>query len=125
MSNQVPTNRKIPTAANTGAIAPIGLELNEDRVIPKKQVWSWAMWDWATQPFNSVILTFVFVALYLVGDDFLPSAIAALEDGAPEKERALAELSSILGWGGTIAGIFIAVLAPVLAQRADAASGGC
>lgn len=121
MSDHLPTNRKIPTVANTGAIAPIGLELNEDRDIPKKQIWSWAMWDWATQPFNSVILTFVFVALYLVGDDFLAPSIAALADDAPEKERALAELSAVLGWGGTIAGIFIAVLAPVLAQRADAA----
>ncbi len=38
MSDHLPTNRKIPTVANTGAIAPIGLELNEDRDIPKKQI---------------------------------------------------------------------------------------
>ena len=43
-----------------------------DRVIPRKQVVSWAMWDWATQPFNSVLLTFVFAPLYLVSANFLP-----------------------------------------------------
>ena len=31
--------------------------------IPRKRVISWAMWDWAMQPFNTVILTFVWVAL--------------------------------------------------------------
>lgn len=121
MSEHVPTERNIPTAANTGAVAAIGLDLNEDREIPRKQVWSWAFWDWATQPFNSVILTFVFVSLYLVGDNFLDPAIAALADDAPAKERAIAELSSMVGWGGTVAGIVVALLAPVLAQRADAA----
>ena len=30
----------------------------------RRQVFSWALWDWATQPFNSVILTFVFASLY-------------------------------------------------------------
>lgn len=33
-----PTERTIPTAANTGAVGPLGLELNADRVIPRKQV---------------------------------------------------------------------------------------
>lgn len=87
---------------------------------PRKQVVSWAFWDWATQPFNSVILTFVFAALFLVSDAFLPDDIAALEANDPIKERALAELSSGYGLATTIAGILILLLAPVLGQRADA-----
>ncbi|MCD2441038.1 MFS transporter [Agromyces sp. SYSU K20354] len=99
----------------------MGLQLQEGRVIPRRQVFSWALWDWATQPFNSVILTFVFTALYLTSDTFLDPAVAALGEGDPAYERGLAELASGLGWAITIAGILIALLAPVLGQRADVA----
>ena len=110
-----------PPTVNTGAIGVMGLQLQEGRVIPRRQVLSWALWDWATQPFNSVILTFVFTALYLTSGTFLDPAVAALGEGDPAYERALSELASALGWAITIAGILIAVLAPVLGQRADVA----
>ena len=110
-----------PPTVNTGAIGVMGLQLQEGRVIPRRQVLSWALWDWATQPFNSVILTFVFTALYLTSDTFLDPAVAALGEGDPAYELALSELASALGWAITIAGILIAVLAPVLGQRADVA----
>ena len=113
------TTRKVHTAANTGAVAVMGLDLQEGRVIPRKQVVSWALWDWATQPFNSVILTFVFTALYLTTDVFLDPTIAALPDRVPLKERALGDLASGLGLATTIAGLAIALIAPVLGQRAD------
>ncbi len=87
--------------------------------VPPRQVWSWAMWDWATQPFNSVILTFVFVSLYLVSDSFLPADVAGLDVSDPVKQRALAELTSGYGWVTFWAGIAILVLAPVLGQNAD------
>ena len=86
----------------------------------RKRVWSWALWDWATQPFNSVILTFVFTALYLTSDAFIDPAIAALGSGNPEYDTAIDNLASGLGWGITAAGILIALVAPVLGQRADA-----
>jgi UMF1 family MFS transporter len=113
-------DRRIPVIANTGAVAAVGLDLQEGKVVPRKQVVSWAFWDWATQPFNSVILTFVFTALYLVSDSFLPAEIVALPEGDPLRERALADLASGLGLAGTIAGLAIFALAPVLGQRADA-----
>ena len=113
------TAKRIPTTANTGAVAAVGLDLQEGKVIPRKQVVSWAMWDWATQPFNSVILTFVFTALYLVTDVFLSPEIAALADDDPLKVRAIAELASGFGLATGIAGLAIALLAPVLGQRAD------
>ena len=99
--------------------------------IPKRTVRSWALWDWATQPFNSVILTFVWVSLYLVSDAFLPDEVAAqnadgtLEcatsaDAATEYCRGLANLSANYGWITFVAGIIVLVLAPVLGQQADA-----
>jgi UMF1 family MFS transporter len=121
MTNETPDNdvaattaKKVPTMANTGAIAAVGLDLQEGKVIPRKQVFSWALWDWATQPFNSVIITFVF-SVYLVSDLFLPAGIAPDESG----ENAI--LTSGLGWAVGAAGILIALLAPVMGQRSDAA----
>jgi len=113
------TEKKIPVAANTLAVGVVGLDI-ENKVVPRKQVVSWALWDWATQPFNSVILTFVFASLYLVSDSFLPADIASLPEGDATREAALAQLSSGYGWATTAAGILILLLAPVLGQRADA-----
>ncbi len=95
-----------------------GLELRRGAV-PRRRVVSWAMWDWATQPFNTVIITFVFTALYLTSDAFVDPAVAALGEDDPAYERALAGLTSGLGAWITAAGVLIAVLAPVLGQRAD------
>ena len=117
------TTKKVPVTANTGAILAVGLDLQEGKVIPKKQVRSWALWDWATQPFNSVLLTFVFVPLYLVNSTFLPADVAALkpEDGAttvdPAYTAGIADLSAQFGLAIALAGIAIALLAPVLGQR--------
>jgi UMF1 family MFS transporter len=119
MSDNGATPRKIPTAANTGAVAAVGLELQEGRVIPRKQVWSWALWDWGTQPFNTVILTFIFTALYLTEDYFLPPEVAALGPGNPTYDAGIATLVANLGYAGAVAGVAIALLAPVLGQRSD------
>ncbi|WP_062210254.1 MFS transporter [Demequina oxidasica] len=99
--------------------------------IPRKRVISWALWDWATQPFNSVIITFVFVALYLASDSFIDPAIAALGEGNATYDAAIAALVSKVGWAVTIAGVFVALIAPVIGQRADSSGrrkvwlGGC
>ncbi|HRN29143.1 MAG TPA: MFS transporter, partial [Terrimesophilobacter sp.] len=92
---------QLPAAAHTDAVAVIGLELRGETPAPKKQVYSWALWDWATQPFNTVILTFIFTALYLVTDQFLPPEIAALAEDDPVRTAAEAGLASGLGLGGT------------------------
>jgi UMF1 family MFS transporter len=108
-----------PATANTGAIAAMGLELQEGRRIPRKQIVSWAFWDWSTQPFNSVILTFVFTALYLTTDAFVSPEIAALPAKDPRHVAALAELASGLGLAGAVAGFLIFLFAPVMGQRSD------
>lgn len=100
-----------PGTANTGAIAAMGLELQEGAQIPRSRIVSWALWDWATQPFNTVILTFVF-SVYLVSDLFLPPGAAP---GADEN----AVLTSGFGLAVGAAGVAIALLAPVLGQRSD------
>ena len=91
-----------------------------EKATKKSTILSWALWDWGLQPFNTIIVTFIFTALYLTTDAFLPEHLAALADEDPAKKAALADLASGLGWGSTIAGLLILVLAPVLGQQADA-----
>lgn len=112
--NDAATSKRVPVVANTGAVAAVGLDLQDGKVVPRKQVISWALWDWATQPFNSVIITFVF-SVYLTSSLFLPAGVTPDESG----ENAI--LTSGLGWAVGAAGILIALLAPVMGQRADAA----
>jgi UMF1 family MFS transporter len=74
--------------------------------VTRGRIIAWAVWDWGSAAYNAVILTFVY-SVYLtdaVGDD-LPGDISA---------------NTWLGWSLGLAGFFIAVLAPVTGQRADA-----
>ncbi len=68
----------------------------------KSTVAAWAIWDWAGQPFNSVMLTFVF-------GPYIAGAVAA------DKETGQAALSG----AQTIAGIIVAILAPMVGVWAD------
>lgn len=68
----------------------------------RKKIISWAMWDWGTQPFNTVITTFVF-AVYLTSSAFGDTNAT----------------SKALGYSTTAAGLLVAALAPVLGQNAD------
>lgn len=68
----------------------------------RKKVWSWAMWDWGTQPFNTVITTFVF-AVYITSEDFGPTNQTSLG----------------ISISTAITGLLIALLAPVLGQNSD------
>jgi len=86
----------------------------------QRAVRAWALWDWSTQPFNSVIITFVFIPLYLTSSAFLEPRVAALPVADPIRQHALDDLAAGIGGWVTFAGIAIALLAPVLGQRADA-----
>ena len=108
---------------------------DEEGRIPKRKIYAWALWDWATQPFNTVLLTFVWVPSFLTSYFFLDPEVAASGVGADGKRLdcntaanafteycgGLGHLATQLGWGITVAGLLIALLAPVLGQRADAA----
>ncbi|MDN4473193.1 MFS transporter [Demequina zhanjiangensis] len=111
--------RPEPAGPSTAGAAP-SLAVS-DTPKGKGRVVAWALWDWATQPFNSVIVTFVFTALYLTSDAFIDPEIAALGADHPSYDLAIASLTSGLGLAGTLAGVFVALLAPVLGQQADTA----
>src|SRR5699024_10357297 len=108
-------------AADSEALPVFGLQQKlASRPVKRSTILSWALWDWGLQPFNTIILTFIFTALYLTTEAFLPADLQALSDDDPLKQHALADLASGLGLGTTVAGLLILVLAPVLGQQADA-----
>lgn len=76
-------------------------------VSSRGQVFAWGLWDWGSSAYNAVILTFVF-SVYLTD---------AVGRGLPGPIDAGAWLGYAIGG----AGLLIALAAPVLGQRSDAA----
>ncbi len=68
----------------------------------RRATWAWALWDWAEQPYPTLMQTFIF-PVYLTG------AVAAGNKAADQQ----------LGWAVAIAGLILALIAPVLGRRAD------
>lgn len=76
---------------------------------PRRARWpvvAWGLWDWGSAAFNAVITTFVFT-VYLTAED---------DAGEPLFG---AGVDTKLGWALAAAGLTIAVLAPLIGQRAD------
>jgi UMF1 family MFS transporter len=63
---------------------------------------AWALWDWAEQPFPTIFSTFIF-PIYITSSAF-----------GPEEDT-----SRALGLAATIAGIAVALVAPVFGRRSD------
>ncbi|WP_298295369.1 MFS transporter [uncultured Litoreibacter sp.] len=79
----------------------------------KKRVRGWMMFDWASQPYNTSLLTFVF------GPYFAAVVAKQLMDGGLIESAAKAQAQSTWGWALTISGLLIAALAPVMGAVAD------
>lgn len=87
----------------------------------RPRVLAWALWDWGSAAFNAVVTTFVF-STYLSSTYFVDPAIVAAagdDDKNPALVAAKASNASLIGLALMIAGILVAVLAPVLGQRSD------
>lgn len=81
------------------------LALSKNTKTSGKKILAWALWDWGTQPYFTVITTFVFAVYITTADYFSP--------GNPNAPTLALSTST------TIAGIIIALIAPVLGQTAD------
>lgn len=79
----------------------------------RKRIWGWYFFDWASQPFNTLVLTFVF------GPYFAEVATAHFIGQGMDAKAAGAAAQSFWGAGQTFSGVFIALLAPVLGAIAD------
>ncbi len=67
----------------------------------RKRIWGWFFFDWASQPYNTLLITFIFA----------PYVKELMEDGSAAQ--------AAWGFGIGAAGIVIALLAPVLGAMAD------
>ena len=70
----------------------------------KRRVRGWMMFDWATQPFFTLGLTFIF------GPYFAVVAAEAFLNNGMDKDTAAASAQTIWSWGQAIAGIFVAII---------------
>ena len=92
---------RVVTAETTGAPEPT-TALRAEGSGGLGRIVGWAMWDWGSQPFNTVITTFVF-SVYLTSESF----------GSTNST------STALAIATAIAGLLVAALAPVLGQNSD------
>lgn len=79
----------------------------------RQRIWGWWFFDWASQPYNTLLLTFVF------GPYFAEVASAKFMAGGLDAEAAGAAAQAYWGWGQTLSGVIIAGLAPILGAVAD------
>jgi UMF1 family MFS transporter len=77
----------------------------------KRATWAWALWDWAEQPYPTIMQTFVFPT-------YLASAVAGVAGNATECAPGQT-IDSQLGWATAIAGLVLALTAPVIGRRSD------
>ena len=79
----------------------------------KKKIWGWMFFDWASQPYNTLLLTFIF------GPYFAQTVSDMFISGGMEVEAAKAHTQSIWATLLWITGLMIAFSAPVLGAAAD------
>jgi UMF1 family MFS transporter len=108
-------DRPVPLIAHDDAAAA-SARRRRDGSPARGGVFAWALWDWGSAAFNAVVTTFVF-STYLASDLFLDPAVVA--EGGAALNRAEADNATVISVALTIAGVLIAVLAPVLGQRSD------
>jgi UMF1 family MFS transporter len=79
----------------------------------RKRIWGWYFFDWASQPYNTLLLTFIFGPYF--------AKIASAEYMAQGLAEAEAEAQAQAFWGValTVAGVSIAILSPILGAIAD------
>ena len=89
----------------------LGMEQNVDA--GRKRIWGWYFFDWASQPYNTLLLTFIF------GPYFAEVARAYFTAQGAEPVMAAAQAQAYWSSGLTITGILIALLSPVVGAIAS------
>jgi MFS transporter, UMF1 family len=79
----------------------------------RKRIWGWYFFDWASQPYNTLLLTFIF------GPYFAEIARGYYMGTGLDEEAAKASAQAFWGFGLTASSLIVAVLAPVLGAIAD------
>ena len=79
----------------------------------RKRIWGWYFFDWASQPYHTVLLTFIFGPFFVsIAQD------ANLADGQ-SADAAKASAQQLWAWTLTVTGLVIGFGAPFLGSIAD------
>ena len=81
----------------------------------KKRIWGWFFFDWASQPYHTLLVTFVF------GPYFASVATQHFMATGMLEEAADARAQSLWSLGLTISGLIVGFCGPVMGALADAA----
>lgn len=79
----------------------------------KQRIWGWYFFDWASQPYNTLLLTFIF------GPYFAEIARGYYMGEGLDEEAAKAAAQSFWAFGLSAASLILALLAPILGAIAD------
>jgi UMF1 family MFS transporter len=79
----------------------------------RRRIWGWYFFDWASQPYNTLLLTFIF------GPYFAEIARGYYMGEGLDEEAAKAAAQSYWAFGLSAASLILALLAPVLGAIAD------
>ena len=69
---------------------------------PRKRIWGWWAFDWANQPYNTLLLTFIFAPYF--ASSVAPDPVTG---------------QALWGWMLALSGLLIALTAPVMGAVAD------
>jgi UMF1 family MFS transporter len=101
MSEHDDLTGRAEAAASRASARPLAVSVPTSPA-PRHRIVAWGLWDWGSAAFNAVVTTFVFT-IYLTGSAFGPERTVEPQ----------------LGWGLAIAGLAIALFAPISGQRGD------
>ncbi len=79
----------------------------------RQRLWGWWFFDWASQPYNTLLLTFIF------GPYFAEIARGYYMGAGMDEGAAKAAAQAYWGFGLTVSSVIVAVLAPILGAIAD------
>ena len=79
----------------------------------RKRIWGWFFFDWASQPYHTLLVTFIF------GPFFAAVASEYFMGTGLDEDAAKASAQSLWAWNMGLAGLVIGVGAPFLGALAD------
>jgi UMF1 family MFS transporter len=82
-------------------------------VTARKRIWGWFFFDWASQPYHTLLVTFIF------GPFFAAVASESFMNAGQSEDAAKASAQTLWAWNMGLAGLVIGVGAPFLGALAD------